>query len=46
MKKVMEFPYDKFLDNGEAAYLNTPDGSTEAHLMIADLKEMGYDVKE
>lgn len=44
MKKVIEIPYDKFLDNGEAVYLNTPDGSSGAQLMIADLKEMGYDV--
>lgn len=42
MKMVLEIPYDRFLDNGVAHYLNTSDGSTGAELLIGDLHEMGY----
>jgi hypothetical protein len=42
MRVVIKIPYDQYFDNGKAYYLNTPDGSTGAELLIGDLKEMGY----
>jgi len=46
MKTVLEMPYSKFLDNGEACFENTPDGSTGAQLMIGNLEEMGYTINK
>lgn len=37
-------PFERFVDNGEVCFSNTPDGSTGAQLMIGNLEEMGYTV--
>lgn len=45
MKTVLEMPFNKFTDNGEICFSNTPDGSTGAQLMIGNLEEMGYKIR-